>query len=108
MAWHLDDFPYFEYVRNAQGGVLPGNASPERLEFIWTEEFAYLREDVGAGLMTLTMHPQVIGRGHRIRALDRMIRHFKSYSDVRFVRLQDYAAAWTQHRTPSLPKGAGG
>lgn len=107
VAWHLDDFPYFEYVRNPQGGVLPGNGSPERLEFIWTEEFTYLREEVGAGLLTLTMHPQVIGRGHRIRALDRMIRRFKSHDGVRFVRLQDYAASWKQGRTPHLPQGAG-
>jgi peptidoglycan/xylan/chitin deacetylase (PgdA/CDA1 family) len=43
-----------------------------------------------AGVFTLTMHPQVIGRGHRMGLLERFIRHV-SERGVCFVRMGDVA-----------------
>jgi hypothetical protein len=36
------------------------------------------------------MHPQVIGRGHRIEMLEQFILHCQSRRDVRFSRVIDY------------------
>ena len=49
-----------------------------------------LRE-VPAGIFTLTMHPQVIGRGHRMLMLERLIGWFKEHPDTRFSTLESAA-----------------
>ncbi len=43
--------------------------------------------EIAGGTFTLTMHPQVIGRGHRMLLLERLIAHFKSHEGVRFTTL---------------------
>jgi hypothetical protein len=40
------------------------------------------------------MHPQVIGRGYRMMMLERLINHYKSFSDVKFTTLIDYVEDW--------------
>ena len=40
------------------------------------------------------MHPQVIGRGHRMLMLERLVEHFSSYSGVVFEPLGDYVGRW--------------
>ncbi len=87
VSWLLDDHPHFEW--NAQRGS--GHATPSDVEEIWREEFEFMYERVPGGIYTLTMHPQVIGRGHRIRMLDRLIRHMKSRPGVRFTTMQEMA-----------------
>jgi hypothetical protein len=37
------------------------------------------------------MHPQVIGRGHRMAMLERLIEHCLTAGNVRFARLIDVA-----------------
>jgi hypothetical protein len=44
-----------------------------------------------SGILTLTMHPQVIGRGHRMALLDRFIQHVLAGNCARFARLGDMA-----------------
>ncbi len=44
---------------------------------------------VEGGLLTVVMHPQVIGRGHRLTMLEQFIAHCRRHHDVRFVRLGD-------------------
>ena len=66
VAWHLDDFPPFEHVWLRSGAVLQGNAPPSSVGEVWLGEFDYLYHHVGQGILTITMHPQVIGRGHRL------------------------------------------
>jgi len=43
------------------------------------------------GVFNLTLHPQVIGRGHRIVVLDKLIKHMKSVTSVWFARMIDVA-----------------
>jgi peptidoglycan/xylan/chitin deacetylase (PgdA/CDA1 family) len=47
---------------------------------------------VDGGVLTVTMHPQVIGRGHRIAMLDRFLRHCRE-AGARFESLGDVARA---------------
>jgi hypothetical protein len=40
-------------------------------------------------VLTVAMHPQVIGRGHRVDMLDEFIQHCLESGDVQFSRMVD-------------------
>jgi hypothetical protein len=46
--------------------------------------------NVDGGILTVTMHPQVIGRGHRIAMLGSFVDHCRERG-VRFERMGDVA-----------------
>jgi len=72
ISWSLDDFPHFEFVRTATT-ILPG-LQPARLVMQnWLDEFLYMKKSVEWGVLTYTMHPYVIGRGHRMLALEDLV-----------------------------------
>lgn len=60
--WRLDDWPYLEYYRTL---------TPRELLEMWLEEIKYAEET--HGYVSLTMHPQCIGRGARIRVLEEIL-----------------------------------
>jgi peptidoglycan/xylan/chitin deacetylase (PgdA/CDA1 family) len=93
VSWLLDDFPHFEYVRLANR-VSPGLAAASKVEEIWREEFDWMYREVAGGVYTLTMHPQVIGRGHRLLMLERLIAYFAGHDGVRFATLAEAAEAF--------------
>lgn len=64
--WRLDDWPYLEYYRSL---------TPSQLLDMWLEEIRYASEN--NGYLSLTMHPQCIGRGSRIRVLEEVISEAK-------------------------------
>lgn len=106
-GWHLDDWMPFEHVWTTSGSVLPGNAPPSLVEEIWQGEFDYLYHHIGQGILTVTMHPQVIGRGHRILFLERFIRYIGGHPGVTFTTLADYVADWRRGKKPELPRDCG-
>jgi len=102
VAWHLDDFPQFEPVTIAGLSML-GLRTPATAFEIWCGELDYLCDRVKNGVMILTLHPQVIGRGHRMTMLHKFLEYVTSKSTVRFTRCADYARRWRTGRKPSLP-----
>ena len=84
----LDDWPHF--VSNFDPYRM-GLSAPSKVFEIWVSEFEYMRTRAPGGLLTLTMHPQVIGRGHRMAMLQRLIERFLTAGNVRFARLIDVA-----------------
>lgn len=92
-TWGLDDFPAFEYV-TSRAGIQQGLSSPDAVYDIWAGDFDYLHDRVGEGVYTLTMHPQVIGRGHRMLMLERLIDHIGSHRRVEFTTMGAVAAGW--------------
>jgi|SRR5208282_3995318 len=92
-TWGLDDFPAFEYV-TSRGGIQQGLASPNAVYDIWAGDFDYLYNRIGEGVYTLTMHPQVIGRGHRLLMLERLVDHIRSHRGVEFSTMAEVAARW--------------
>jgi peptidoglycan/xylan/chitin deacetylase (PgdA/CDA1 family) len=92
VSWLLDDFPHFEYIR-LPNRVSPGLSAASKVEEIWRDEFAFMVRDIPNGVFTLTMHPQVIGRGHRILMLERLIAHFRE-SGAQFTTLSAAAEAF--------------
>ena len=89
-TWGLDDFPAFEHVQS-RAGIQPGLASPSAVYEIWSGDFDYLYDRLGKGVYTLTMHPQCIGRGHRLLMLERLLRHIDSHRGVRFATMSEVA-----------------
>lgn len=89
-TWGLDDFPPFEFIM----GTISGLSAPSAVEEIWRGDFDYAYENCPGGVYDLTMHPQVIGRGHRLLMLERLIEHFKSHDGVVFETMSTYAQRW--------------
>jgi peptidoglycan/xylan/chitin deacetylase (PgdA/CDA1 family) len=105
VAWHLDDWPQFEYVVTPEI-TMQGVRAPSTMLEIWKGELTYLRERVGKGVMTITMHPQVSGRGHRLLALEEFLDFVRGHDDVGFTRCVDYVRRWREDRRPELPRDA--
>ncbi|MGI6720747.1 MAG: polysaccharide deacetylase family protein [Anaerovoracaceae bacterium] len=70
VTWYLDDFPHFEFI-GSRTGMKPQSQVFE----IWKTYFDYGVEHAPNGMMTLTMHPQVIGRPHLITMLEELINY---------------------------------
>jgi peptidoglycan/xylan/chitin deacetylase (PgdA/CDA1 family) len=85
IAWELDDFPHF-ILRPPQYTV--GRAVDDVYD-LWAAEFDYAYAHVPDGVFTLTMHPQVIGRGPRLQMLERLIDHMEAHDRIAFSRIDD-------------------
>jgi peptidoglycan/xylan/chitin deacetylase (PgdA/CDA1 family) len=102
VAWHRDDVPLFDYMFTTQL-LTQGGASPSAVEEIWRGDFDYLHGVERSGMLVYTMHPEVIGHGHRLLMLERLLEEMQSRPGVRFERCGAYAEAWRAGRAPELP-----
>lgn len=89
ISWSLDDYPHFEFIRTANS-VLPGLMNANGVLSNWIDDFEYLRDHLDWGVITYTCHPLVIGRGHRMLMLERLIQNLRE-SEVRFVTMLNAA-----------------
>jgi peptidoglycan-N-acetylglucosamine deacetylase len=65
--WTLDDWPWFGWTEDGGGSL----SDPAIVRRVWEDELhTAVRE---RRLLTITMHPEVIGRPHRLAALERVI-----------------------------------
>jgi peptidoglycan/xylan/chitin deacetylase (PgdA/CDA1 family) len=87
--WGLDDFPLFEFTLAGQG-----LAAPSAVEEIWRGDFEYAYANCPGGVFNLTMHPEVIARGHRLRMLGRLVDHFGDMEGVVFETLGSFVGRW--------------
>jgi peptidoglycan/xylan/chitin deacetylase (PgdA/CDA1 family) len=94
-TWGLDDFPIFEHVWT-RNSVNPGLASPSHVYEIWVGDFDYLYDRIGEGVYILTMHPQAIGRGHRLLMLERLVSHIREREGITFKTMGDVALEFKQ------------
>ncbi len=84
----LDDWPHFTFNFDP---LRVGLSAPSKVFEIWAGEFDYMVGHEQSGVFTLTMHPQVIGRGHRMALLEHLIQHILSKGSARFARMGDVA-----------------
>jgi peptidoglycan/xylan/chitin deacetylase (PgdA/CDA1 family) len=91
VCWALDDWPHFE---PAPERGRDGLAAPSKVLEVWTEELRYAYDHAPGGLLTITMHPECIGRGHRMAMLERFIDAAAALDGVAFDRLDRYVEAW--------------
>jgi peptidoglycan/xylan/chitin deacetylase (PgdA/CDA1 family) len=88
--WGLDDFPTFEFVPGRWGG---GSAPSAVLE-VWQGDLDFAYDSAPGGVVTVTMHPQSIGRGHRMLMLERLLTHLRDRGGVTFDRCDAVAGRW--------------
>lgn len=93
VSWVLDDFPHFEFVHSS-GVLYPGLSAGSKVREIWQDEFDFMVREEPGGVFNLTMHPEVIGRGHRILTLERLIDHMAQAPGVAFTTLGAAAEAF--------------
>jgi peptidoglycan/xylan/chitin deacetylase (PgdA/CDA1 family) len=94
ISWTLDDYPHFEFVRT-QSTVLPGLMNAHNVLQNWVDDFAYMQQIVDWGVLTYTMHPFVIGRGHRMMMLERLIERLREGGAV-FLRMEAAAGEFAE------------
>jgi peptidoglycan/xylan/chitin deacetylase (PgdA/CDA1 family) len=87
--WALDDWPHFE-----PGPGRDGLSAPSKVLEIWLGEVRYAHEHTDGGLVTITMHPECIGRGHRMAMLETFVEEVRRLPGVEFARLDTYLEAW--------------
>jgi peptidoglycan/xylan/chitin deacetylase (PgdA/CDA1 family) len=101
ISWSLDDYPHFEFIRTPDW-ILPGNMNANQVLDNWISDFVYLRDKLDWGVITYTFHPFVIGRGHRMLVLEKLIQTLKDGGAV-FTTLENAAAEYEQ-RAPFKPR----
>ncbi len=89
MCFELDDWVHFQFNFEP---YRKGGAPPSAVLEIWRDEFDWMHEHVDGGVLTVCMHPQVIGRGHRIAMLESFVEHCLG-AGARFASLAEVAAA---------------
>lgn len=95
ISWSLDDWAHFEYARegNSQGLRQAGNVFAN-----WLDDVRYMVRDFEDGVLTIVLHPEVIGRGHRLLGFERFVEDVAAM-DVEYAPLCDVAAAFANGRS---------
>jgi peptidoglycan-N-acetylglucosamine deacetylase len=102
ISWSLDDYPVFEFIRTPQT-LLPGNSNANLVVENWIADFTYMQRVVRDwGVLTYTFHPFVIGRGHRMLALEKLLTALAA-GGARFVTMEEAAVEYDRR----LPFGSG-
>jgi peptidoglycan-N-acetylglucosamine deacetylase len=87
MCFELDDWPHFQFNFDPSR---VGLSAPSKVLEIWAGELDWMDEHVDGGVLVVTMHPQVIGRGHRVAMLERFIEHARGLG-AGFAQMGDVA-----------------
>lgn len=90
VTWTLDDYPSLEYLK-AGGSVNPGLRRPDDMFANFLDDVRYMVREEPDGVCVITFHPQVIGRGHRLLALERFVEALRELG-VSFARCDTVAA----------------
>jgi peptidoglycan/xylan/chitin deacetylase (PgdA/CDA1 family) len=96
ISWTLDDYPHFEFVRTPSY-VMQGLMNSHTVLQNWVDDFVYMQRILDWGVLTYTMHPYVIGRGHRMLMLERLILRLSELGAV-FVTTEAAAAEFLGRR----------
>lgn len=93
VSWTLDDYPFLEFLRTGSA-VLPGLGEPREMFARWEDDLRWMLRELENGVLTVTCHPEVIGRGHRLLALEEWLDRLTD-RDVDVVRCADVAARFS-------------
>lgn len=101
ISWSLDDFPHFEFLRLANS-VTPGLMNASGVLENWLNDFEYMKRTCDWGILTYTCHPYVIGRGHRMLMLEKLIEGLLEKGAI-FQTMEDAASAWKNRQQGIQP-----
>ncbi|MGH3274160.1 MAG: polysaccharide deacetylase family protein [Streptosporangiaceae bacterium] len=88
-AWELTDSSHFLFA--FVPSYLTGLAAPSKVEEIWRGDFDGLLSEESDACYVLTMHPQIIGRHHRLQMLERVIEHILAQDGVWITQMKSIA-----------------
>jgi peptidoglycan/xylan/chitin deacetylase (PgdA/CDA1 family) len=94
--WSTDDSPHFEFVRT-EATVRQGLMNAGAVLDNWVNDFLYMKDSVEWGVLTYTCHPFVIGRGHRMLMLERLIKTCADNSAV-FMTMEEAVAEFKSRK----------
>lgn len=94
ISWTLDDYPHFEY-RRSDTAIQEGLKSATGVLENFVDDFRYMARTTDWGALTYTFHPQVVGRGHRMLLLERLIESIRELGGT-FARVIDVAREYDQ------------
>jgi peptidoglycan-N-acetylglucosamine deacetylase len=86
--WSLDDAPHFWFDATSWNKTM---RSAREVAEVWEEETSAIH--ASGGLVTLTVHPQIIGRPGRLRMLEAFLTRLRADDAVWFARGEEIAAA---------------
>jgi peptidoglycan/xylan/chitin deacetylase (PgdA/CDA1 family) len=92
ISWSTDDAPHFEFMRYPNA-IRPGNMNADQVLGNWIADFDYMQRELDWGVLTYTCHPFIIGRGHRILMLEKLVDALLARGAV-FVRMDAAAAEY--------------
>ncbi len=90
-SWTLDDYVYLEFV-TFRHMLMPGLRRPEEMFANFAGDVRWMVREVRHGVCTVVFHPQVIGRGHRLLALEDWLDEISGLG-VAFAPMGDVAKA---------------
>ena len=94
ISWSLDDYPHFEYMRNPNGSIQAGLMNANNVLENFVDDFTYMTEVCpDFGILTYTFHPHVIGRGHRMMMLERLIKKVAA-AGAEFMTMEAAMTVW--------------
>jgi peptidoglycan/xylan/chitin deacetylase (PgdA/CDA1 family) len=102
-SWTTDDYVYLEFV-TFRRMLMPGLRRPGEMFANFADDLRWMTANVDHGVYTVVFHPQVIGRGHRLLALEAWLDEIAGLG-VTFARLGDIAAAHVAGRRFGLEPG---
>ena len=106
ISWSLDDFPHFEYMRNPNGSIQAGLMNATAVLENFVDDYTYMtRVQPDFGILTYTFHPHVIGRGHRMMMLERLIQKLMEDGAV-FMTMEQAMSEWLARNQPARKAAA--
>lgn len=96
-AWELTDSSHFLFAYFPK--YLVGLSGPSKVEEIWRGDFDGAYAENSDACYVLTMHPEIIGRHHRMQMLERMIDHILEHDGVWFAQMGEVAEDFRRRET---------
>jgi hypothetical protein len=103
-SWTLDDYVYLEFV-TFRRMLMPGLRRPAEMFENFTGDIEWMVGNVDDGVCTVVFHPQVIGRGHRLLAMEQWLDQVAEL-EVTFASLEQVVAAHAAGRTFGIERPA--
>ena len=94
ISWSLDDYPHFEFIRTPEW-ILQGLRNASGVLENWINDYLYMTKVMKWGVITYTFHPFVIGRGHRMTILEKLVRKLKD-NGATFMKVEDAACEYAK------------
>ncbi|MYI15392.1 MAG: polysaccharide deacetylase [Acidimicrobiaceae bacterium] len=95
VSWNLDDFPPFTFVWEP---LRPGYGSTEVIGGDWLDHIDYALEHEPNGVVNITMHPQVTGRVHVLRMVERVLQQIAGRPGLHFRTLTEAVDLARKHQ----------